>query len=46
MDLLSQLLDVRVHGLHLGNVGWRSHKNILIYWGPDQQQTSSSATTS
>lgn len=35
MNLLSQLLDVRVHGLHLGYVGWWSHKNVLIHRAPE-----------
>lgn len=46
MDLLSQLLDVRVHGLHLSCVRRWSHKYILVHRAPEQQQTSSSTTTS
>lgn len=38
MDLLSNLLDVRVHVLHLGHRRWRGYENIFIHRAPDTEQ--------
>lgn len=39
MDLLSNLLDVRVRGLHLSHSRSRGHKNIFIHRCPEDQKT-------
>lgn len=38
MDLLSNLLDVRVHVLHLDQSRGRGYENIFIHRAPDTEQ--------